>query len=108
MIMKTCSHITKELRASCGTSEKVKILSGFFKTGKGEYGEGDIFIGVTVPDQRRIAKKYFRESSYEDIEKLLASPIHKIPIIHCFEMSKIKLIYLFLLSFISFFIFIYQ
>lgn len=57
--------------------EKAKILSSFFKTGKGEYGAGDIFIGVTVPDNRKIAKKYF-EATFEDIAELLKNEIHEI------------------------------
>jgi len=53
------------------------VLSGFFKTGKGQYAEGDQFLGVRVPDQRRIAKKYFREADFGDVEKLLVSPWHE-------------------------------
>lgn len=61
---------------SVARPEKVEILSGFFKTGKGGYGEGDIFIGVVVPDNRKIAKRYFTISMLE-IETMLASEIHE-------------------------------
>ncbi|MBI2232870.1 MAG: DNA alkylation repair protein [Candidatus Aenigmarchaeota archaeon] len=40
--------------------EKAKILSRFFKTGKGQYGEGDIFLGIPVPQSREIAERYKR------------------------------------------------
>lgn len=48
----------------------------FFKTGKGEYGEGDVFIGVTVPDCRMVVST-FLDSSLSIIEKSLKSPIHE-------------------------------
>lgn len=56
--------------------EKAKILSWYFKTGKGEYGEGDIFLGITVPVQRQVAAKYNGQTLYE-IAKLFKSKIHE-------------------------------
>jgi len=56
--------------------EKAKIYARFFKTGKGEYGEGDIFIGITVPEQRTIAKRYLA-LSLKEIEEILSSKIHE-------------------------------
>jgi len=57
-------------------SSKAKVLSRFFKTGKGQYGEGDIFYGITVPEQRKIVKE-FSDISFEEISKLLDSKVHE-------------------------------
>lgn len=62
---------------SLGTPEKAEVLSRFFKIGKGQYGEGDIFLGVVVPEQRKIAKE-FRDLPFSEIEKLLSSPYHEV------------------------------
>lgn len=56
--------------------EKAASHSRFFKTGKGEYGEGDIFFGVTVPNQRQVAKQ-FRDLSRSEIAKLLDDKVHE-------------------------------
>lgn len=58
------------------SAEKAKVLSSFFKTGKGEYGEGDTFIGVTVPDNRKVSKAHYDEP-LPVIEGMLNSPIHE-------------------------------
>ncbi len=69
------SDIRNELKNSI-TPGKAEVLSRFFKTGKGEYGEGDIFIGVMVPDIRRVAKK-FKEIELPDLQKPIKSKIHE-------------------------------
>ena len=56
--------------------KQAKILVGFFKTGPGEYGEGDIFLGIKVPAQRKAAQGY-ENLSLADVQKLLNSKIHE-------------------------------
>lgn len=59
-----------------GNPEIAAHSSRFFKTGPHQYGEGDQFIGVRVPEQRRIAKRY-KELALTEIDRLLASQIHE-------------------------------
>jgi len=73
--MHTADLIKKELK-KIADKDKAAQLSRFFKTGVGQYGEGDIFIGITVPDQRKIAK-LFPGTDLPEICKLLDDPIHE-------------------------------
>lgn len=67
--------IIKELK-SLADKDKQQVYRRFFKTGKGEYGEGDVFWGITMPKQREVAKKYL-DISLSDIQKLLNSEVHE-------------------------------
>jgi len=56
--------------------EQAKSLKWFFKTGVGEYGEGDVFAGIKMPVQRKIAKE-FKNLDYDNIKELVGSKIHE-------------------------------
>ncbi|MCX5666516.1 MAG: DNA alkylation repair protein [Candidatus Omnitrophica bacterium] len=56
--------------------KKATVLRGFFKTGIGEYAEGDIFLGVTVPVLRKLARQ-FKDIELKSAVELLRSPIHE-------------------------------
>lgn len=73
--MVSAETVVQEL-ARAANPEKAAFFPRFFKTGPGEYAEGDQFLGVTVPEQRRIAKKH-RGLPLPEISKLVSSPIHE-------------------------------
>ncbi|OOG69638.1 DNA alkylation repair protein [Algoriphagus sp. A40] len=58
--------------------EKAAFLPKFFKAFPGGYGEGDQFLGVTVPEQRKIAKACFRDISLDEVSELLQNPFHEV------------------------------
>ena len=69
------SEICTRLQA-LGGRKKAKGLQRFFKTGKGEYAEGDVFVGLRVPEIRQLARKYQR-IPFAEVIRLLRSPLHE-------------------------------
>lgn len=67
--------IEQRLR-SLASQEKATVLQSFFKTGPGQYGEGDIFLGISVPQLRKLARECTDTTLAESI-KLLKSPVHE-------------------------------
>jgi len=66
---------------SFATDERKVVNEWFFKTGPGQYSEYDQFIGVRVPQTRLVAKKYFKDISFAQLDKLINHPVHEVR--HC-------------------------
>lgn len=71
------NQVLEELR-KLSDPKKADFLPKFFKCGPGEYGEGDQFLGVTVPNQRTIAKRYFQQLDLQDYTHLIKNPFHEV------------------------------
>lgn len=72
----TANTITRLIRSQANT-ERARVNAWFFKTGRGEYGEGDRFLGVTMPQIRAVVRNA-GEIAIPHIERLMASPWHEI------------------------------
>lgn len=75
-MLMTLSQLQNDLK-KLKDPEQADILQRFFKTGKGEYGEGDVFYGIKVPKVRKLVRQYYKEISIEEDVKLLHSKIHE-------------------------------
>ena len=75
--MNPCAKEARERLFAAATPQRAAMLARFFKTGVGEYGEGDVFIGVYVPDVRRIAREFAARLSPAEVLPLLADPVHE-------------------------------
>ncbi|HIJ12087.1 TPA: DNA alkylation repair protein, partial [Candidatus Woesearchaeota archaeon] len=88
------SQFKEELR-SVATKERAKTNEWFFKTGKGKYGEGDTFLGIRMPDLRKIVKRHL-ELSFVDIQELINSPFHEermaglLVLVYQYEKNKVE------------------
>ncbi|MDQ1098111.1 MULTISPECIES: DNA alkylation repair protein [Chryseobacterium] len=67
----------REALAALAVPGKALDYQKFFKTGIGEYSEGDVFLGISVPDQRAVAKAFYLNISLDEISLLLSSDYHE-------------------------------
>jgi 3-methyladenine DNA glycosylase AlkD len=72
----SAARVTKAIQ-SLASPTQARHLQRFFKTSKGEYGYGDVFLGVTVPQIRKIANEY-KDLTLPQIDKLMASKFHEV------------------------------
>lgn len=84
----------KQALQAVARPDRVPVLQNFFKTGPGQYAEGDVLIGVYVPDSRKIARR-FRRLPLADIAVVLDSPIHEerltalFILVHCYQAADV-------------------
>lgn len=74
--MKNLTELKKAMN-DLANEKKAQTMQKYFKAGKGEYGEGDSFLGITVPLQRMVAKDFYNELELNDIQELLSSNVHE-------------------------------
>ncbi|CAN5220379.1 DNA alkylation repair protein [soil metagenome] len=74
--MDATAQSVRSALADLANPERASQATRFFKTARGEYGEGDVFIGVSMPDARRVVNR-FRGLALDEIDELLDSPVHE-------------------------------
>lgn len=75
-MQKLSAHDFSLALKALATPDRAKNAAWFFKTGPGQYAEGDQFVGVTVPDTRKLAKQ-FKNLPFSELNLLLSSPLHE-------------------------------
>src|SRR5882757_182393 len=75
MAKMTRAELVRELKAA-GSKERAVGMARYFKTGAGEYGEGDVFLGITTPVMRKIAMRYCT-LELDELRRLLESRLHE-------------------------------
>lgn len=70
------TEVLQALKAQANP-ERAKLVAGYFKTGKGQYGEGDIFWGMSVPSVRKVAATFWKGMTLEDADQLLHHEVHE-------------------------------
>ena len=68
----------KQALLQLANPERASQATRFFKTGKGEYGEGDIFIGLSNPQVHALVKEHWKKTDMDDVEILINDPIHEL------------------------------
>jgi len=74
------NELTKELH-SLADPERATTFARFFKSGPGQYGEGDLFLGIMVPTAHKLVSKYYLQLDLADIDKLIGSPYHEVRLV---------------------------
>lgn len=79
--------VKRELRKRANPDKK-KFYPRFFKTGNGEYGEGDKFMGTVVPEIRKVATLFWKDAGIEDLNILINDPIHEVRLCGLFMLER--------------------